>query len=374
MTRIGLVAFALVGAVLTAACGEKAPLPVGYIGGLSGRVADLGVAGRNGVQLAVEVVNASGGIGGRKLDLLVRDDEQNPELARRRFTELVDAKVAAVLGPMTSGMCAAALPVANQARLLVLSPTCTANELSAQDDHFLRVISPTRVYASRAARHQYENVGVRKVVLVYDLRNKAYTESWSRDFQDTFTSLGGTVLGTRTFESGDDAGLADIVTSILASGPDGVVIVANSVDAALLAQQFRRRAPDLRIAAAEWAATERFIELAGKSAEGVAMSQFFDRKSNAPAYLDFRNRYRERFGEEPGFGGVAAYDAAMVLFEAMRRHPDKSPRDAILAIGRFSGLQGPIVFDAAGDAQRDVFTTRVRDGQFVVVTVDAKQP
>jgi branched-chain amino acid transport system substrate-binding protein len=271
-------------------------------------------------------------------------------------------------------MCAAVLPIADQNRLLMLSPTCTANELGGKHDHFMRVISPTRVYASRSARYQYGALGLRKVALILDQRNKAYTESWSRDFQDTFVQLGGLVQTVRAFESGDDAGLSDIVAAVLAAKPDGVVLVANSVDAALLTQQLRRRVPDLRISASEWASTERYIELAGKSAEGVLMAQFFDRSANAPAYVEFRNRYRDRFGEEPGFGGVAAYDAAMLGFEAIRRHPDRPPRDAILAIRHFEGLQGAIEFDDAGEAHRMVFMTLVRDGRFVVVPFETKQP
>lgn len=358
---------AVLAALVVAACGEPPPVAIGFLGGVSGRVADLGVAGRNGTQLAVEAINAQGGIGGRRVELHPRDDEQTPDLARRRFLELAELPVAAVVGPMTSGICAAVKPLAEERRILLLSPTCTANELGGGDDHFMRVISPTSVYGERAAAYQYEVAGSRAASLVYDLRNKAYTESWANDFATSFGRRGGRVVGRHAFESGDDAGLADLVEKILPERPDLIVLVANSVDAALLTQQIRQRSSTVRIAAAEWASTERFVELAGRAAEGVGMAQFFDRNSQAPAYVEFRGRYRDRFGDEPGFGGAAAYDAAMVLFTAMRASPGLPAREAILARRRFDGLQGPIVFDANGDAQREVFATVVRDGRFVAV-------
>ena len=355
-------------ALLLGGCGEKPPVLIGYLGGVSGRVADLGIAGRNGAQLAVEAVNAQGGIDGRKVELLIRDDEQNADLARRRFVELADAKVAAVVGPMTSSMCAAVLPLADERKVLLMSPTCTANELGGKEDQFMRVISPTRVYATKSAHHQFDVQGLRKAGLIYDLRNKAYTESWTADFADAFSGKGGRVLARKGFESGDDAGLAALVESVLQARPDLVVIAANSVDAALLTQLVRRRAPTVGIVAAEWASTERYIELAGKAADGVFMAQFYDRFSGAPGFQSFRTRYRDRFGEEPGFGGVAAYDAATVVFHAIRQQGGKSLREAVLSIRRFDGVQGRIEFDANGNADREVFLTRVQDGRFVLVS------
>lgn len=355
-------------AVVLAACGDKPPVLIGYLGGISGRVADLGIAGRNGAQLAVEAFNAHGGVDGRKVELLIRDDEQNADLARRRFVELSDAKVAAVIGPMTSSMCAAVLPLADERRLLLMSPTCTANELGGKDDQFMRVISPTRIYAARSARHQADVRGMRRAVLVYDLRNKAYTESWTMDFAAAFEARGGQVLARKGFESGDDAGLAAVVDSLLQGRPDLAVLAANSVDAALLTQLVRRRAPGIAIVAAEWAATERYIQLAGKAADGVFMAQFYDRNSKLPEFQTFRMRYRDRFGEEPGFAGVAAYDAATVVLHSLKAQTGKSLREAILAVRRFEGVQGSIEFDPNGNADRHVFLTRVEDGRYVTVT------
>jgi branched-chain amino acid transport system substrate-binding protein len=351
---------------LLAACGEQEALRIGFIGGTSGRVADLGISGRNGAQLAVELANQKGGINGRRIELLTRDDEQNPEVARQRFKELVNEKVAAVVGPMTSAMAVAILPLINESQLLTISPTCTANELGGKDDYFFRVVSSTRFYAGLAAKTLFQEQGARRVAILSDQRNKSYSASWVGDFRTTFEQLGGQVVSASGFESGDEGGLGELAAEALRAGPDGVVLVANSVDAALLTQQFHKRAPSIRMTTSEWSATERYIELAGAAAEGVHLAQFFDRSSTQSSYLEFRGKYRERFGEEPGLGSVTAFDATNILLESLTRQPKMSPKEALASIRKFSGVQGEIAFDGTGDALRNAYATVVRDGQFVV--------
>lgn len=365
---LGIVVLAVL-AVLAAlaGCGEAEPLRIGFIAGTSGRVADLGISGRNAVQLAVDQVNKSGGVIGRQVELLVRDDEQSADLARQRFKELLDAKVAAVIGPMTSSMCAAVLPQANESKVLIVSPTCTANVFLGKDDYLLRVVSGAREYAAASASFQYTTSGIRRAAIVYDLRNREYSEGWANDFKTAFEQLGGRIVSTGKFESGDAARLGSVAEEVLKAGPDSVILIANSVDAALLTQHLRKRSSAIKITSSEWAATERYVELAGSSAEGVVMPQFFDRGSAKPKYLEFRQAYVDRFGEQPGFGSVTAYDAATVLFEAMTRRAVATPKDAVMGIRNFIGLQNDIMFDQAGDVKRDSYFTTVRDGKFVLL-------
>jgi len=172
-------------------------------------VADLGVAGRNGVLLAVELRNRAGGVAGRQVELIIKDDEQDPEVAERvtrdlteRVTrDLVAQGVVAIVGPMTSAMAMRVVPVANEAKVLVVSPTVTADDLSGLDDYFFRVIASTRQYASKNALYQRN---LRRVATAYDLGNKAYTESWLRNFRDAFSQNGGAIIRTLGFQSGGD--------------------------------------------------------------------------------------------------------------------------------------------------------------------------
>ncbi len=357
-------------ALLLAGCAQPPePISIGFIGGSSGRVADLGIAGRDAVQLAVDLRNQAGGVGGRSVRLLSRDDEQNPETAARAVQELIDQGVVAIVGPMTSAMAMATVPIASEAKLLMISPTVSTEELSGRDDYFFRVGSSNHANATQVARHHLQrHPGQRRLAVAYDLSNRAYSETWLNGFRTAFEGGGGELLKTIGFESGGEKSLRQLADELLGSHPEGILIVANSVDTALLCQQIRKLGSPLPILAAEWAATERLLELGGKAVEGLMVGQNFDRSSQEPRYLDFREAYMERFHREPGFGGTLAFDAANVLLEALaRRQGEQSVKEALLSIRRFEGLQAPIVFDDFGDVQLGVFMTVVRDGRLLVL-------
>ncbi len=364
--RTGVLLVALFLSVLVLGCSAREPIRLGFLGGLSGRVADLGIGGRDGALLAIELRNASGGVNGRLLELVAEDDQQNADSAKQAVARLINAKVVAIIGPMTSAMAVATLPQVNQAQVLMVSPTVTATELAGTDDHFLRVIDSTTNYASRSASYHFSVQGSRRITVAFDLNNKAYTESWLSDYRKVFEAAGGTILVAVPFSSSDDAHFSALAQRLLEPGPDGVLILANSVDTAILAQQLRKRNAEVHINACEWSATERLIELGGKAVEGIVIAQFIDRDSQQASYLAFRKAYQVRFKREPGFAGLIAFDATNVVLEGLAAQTSgQTLKNAILERREFAGAQSRIRFDAYGDAARDTYLTTVRKGAFV---------
>jgi len=349
-------------------CHKSEPVRLGFVAGLTGRVADLGVAGRNGVQLAVEQRNAAGGINGRPIELIVKDDEQNPETAKRVVGELIGQQVEVIVGPMTSSMAMAVMPQVNASPSIILSPTVTTTDLGGLDDNFLRVIAMTADYASKSARYQFEKLGVRTVSVIYDSSNKSYTESWLNGFRTAFSALGGRITLIKSFHSGQETVFVPIVQQLLKAKADSVLIISNAVDSALICQQLRKLSPSQRITMAEWASTERFTELAGASAEGVVVSQFLDRNDTSRRYRDFLAAYRARYRQEPGFAGVAGYDAAQVALRAYDlRKEGESIKSAIINGRSFQGVQQSLHIDRFGDADRKTFVTVIRGNKYITV-------
>ena len=360
-----LLQFAVMAAVLSA-CSPAEPIRVGFLGGLSGRVADLGIGGRNGAMLAVELRNQSGGIGGRQIQLIAQDDQQDPEVAKRAVTQLIEQKVVAIVGPMTSAMAMVTVPLINQAQVPMVSPTVTAAALTGLDDYFLRVIAPTTEYAHKSANFHFTKQGSRRVAAAFDMRNQVYAESWLKDYRVAFEAAGGVVAAALPFSSSDETRFTELAQQLLRSKPDNVLILANSVDTALLAQQLRKLDGAVHISASEWAATERLIELGGKAVEGIVIAQFIDRESQQPAYLAFRKAFLERFGLEPGFAGLTSFDATNVVLDALAATAsNQSLKQAILKRQEFAGAQSMIRFDASGDSARAVYQTTIRNGAFV---------
>lgn len=354
-------------ALALSGCSRPEPIRIGFLGGLSGSVADLGEAGRNGALLAVEDANRAGGIDGRPLDLLVRDDAQNAESARAATQSLLDARVEVIVGPMTSAMATEVLPLAQQAGVVLLSPSATTTELSGKDDQFLRISSSTDEYAGAQAHQLATQLGIRRMSVLYDMRNRAYSESWLHSFTGAFERLGGKVPTQLAYESRQNFDADMLARELLRSQPECILLIASAVDVAKLAHAIRRLDPRVRLTTSVWGATEELVKLGGSAVEGMSAPQFFDRKSQSPAYLKFRRTYEERFQRPPGFAAVAAYDAASIAVDALRRRDDKQPlKQALLSLGPFKGLQHPIQFDANGDTRRPVTIAVIVSGQFVV--------
>lgn len=361
-----LALLALLAALPLQAC-DDAPVKIGYLASLSGRGADLGEAGRNGVMLAVEAHNASGRA--PRVDLLIGDDRHDEAEARKAARELASAGAVAIVGPITSQMANALVPIAEETRTVLISPTVSSYAFVGKDDHFFRINNSTKEYALAYADFHFGRKGVRRVALTYDARNAVFSESWASLFRGRFEELGGRVLRTVAFGAVGEIDFGALVRALLQKEPDGaapdaVVIVATSLDAARIAQQVRKENAAIILTAAEWAAPDQLVQLAGRGADGLLSIESYDRFDASPRYAAFRQRYAERFRAEPNYVSVSAFDAAQVILAALAGRKDASQplKEAILALRVFEGLQQRIEFDAFGDTRRRMAHVVVTQG------------
>ncbi len=351
-----------------AGCCKVEPLKLGFVSGLTGRFSDLGTAGRNGAHLAVEEANQSGGLNGRRIELITRDDKQDPAAAVQADRELIAAGVAAIIGHMTSSMTLAALSLINEQQVLMISPTTSTEELAGIDDYFFRVLATNKTETDSLAGHAFQTHGLREVAAMFDLANSGYTESFFNNFRDEFEKLGGTIIFSKGFTAGKDLSFSALAAEIFAAEVEGMLIIAGALDTAMICQQLRKRNFKGIIIPCGWAMTPELISNGGSAVEDLLFSQQFDQNSTAPDYLRFKSDYRSRFGNEPNFASVYAYDAVRVILEALSidSNPDNLKR-TIIAKGTFTGLQRDFQIDRYGDAHSQRLLLTIRDGQFVKV-------
>ncbi len=348
-----------------ASCGPKPPVRVGFIGGLTDNNSDNGQAGLYAVELAVEQANRAGGIEGRLVELVIRDDAQNAATAANAAQELVAARVEAVIGPFTSAMAVATVHVTGKAGILQVSPTITSMTFYGKDDNLLRINRTTRdnardYAAVMRARNQ------RRIAVAYDTRNLNFTESWLNEFRDAASALGSEVVVAVPYESGVYTNPDKVVAQMLQAQPDSLFFIAGALDVARLAQQVRQQGSRLPIGAAEWAATEQLVELGSSVVEGLLIVQNYDRDDTSERYVTFSEAYFRRYQQQPGYSSVSAYDAATVVLTALKnRRKGETLKAAALRSSPYQGLQQIITFDANGDTQRKVFFTEIHDGRYV---------
>lgn len=352
-------------ALLLAACSPPEPIRLGFLGGLTGPNSDNGQAGLQGVNLAIEQFNRAGGAQGRLVELVVRDDGQNAAQAAQGAAELVQAGVVAVIGPFTSSMTAASLPVTARQNLLQVSPTITSMDFYGKDDNLFRINRTTRDNARDYAR-QMAAQGQRRIAVAYDLGNRSFTESWLKEFRAAVAEHGGEVVAAESYTGGTEWDAPALMSRLLRARPDGLLFISGALDVARLAQQARRQAPTLPIAASEWAATEYLVEFGGEVVEGLLIAQNYDRDDTSERFRAFVDAYHQRFRRQPGYSSVAAYDAATVVLQALaQQQPGEPLKAALRRLSPFQGLQQPIRFDANGDTPRQVYFTEIRGGRYV---------
>ena len=354
--------------LLLLGCHNKKPIKIGFVGSLTGRNSNLGIAERNAVLLAVEQINEAGGIHGRPVELIVEDDEHNPEVAVQADKKLIEEGVVAIIGHATSSMSIAVLPFINQQKVLMISPTASTNALSYRDDYFFRIMPPSKIATESLAEYIFRKRGIQTVVCVYDLANAAYTQGWFRDFKTLFGEMGGGDVSGIAFNSEEILSYWELVKRVLHEESEGIIILAGPIDTAMISQQIRKIDLDIPLFTSGWAYTVALIQHGGSAVEDMMLSHTFSLDSRHESFLRFYQQFQERFTTQPGFAETFGYEAAMVLFEVLKETDNGSElKDVLLARRIFPGLQGNIEFDQYGDNRRPPFLITIQDGRFSIL-------
>jgi branched-chain amino acid transport system substrate-binding protein len=356
----------LAGSVLQS-CQKPETIRLGFVGGLTGRNGDLGTAGRDGALLAIEDINASGGIGGKRIELVIRDDKSDPEEAKKVVSELVAANVTAIVGPMTSAVAVAAIPITDAARTLMLSPTVSSNDLTGKDDYFIR-LNLNRDTAAATADHMAGRLKIKDAALVYDISNRSYTGSVAEAFKRRFSALGGEIAIEQTFDAKEKGGLLAVARNVAARKPSAVFIVAGAVDSAMVCQQMKKLGMAMPVYVAEWAGTNEFLKAGGKAVAGTYILQHFNGNSSHPPFVKFKQDHERRFGDSPSFAATYSYEAVFIIAAALHKDPEPARlKDTITGIGKFDGLLSCLLIDRYGDPERLFYVMRIHNDRFVLV-------
>ena len=350
-------------------CQSFNPIKVGFVGGLTGRNAALGVDGRDGVLLAFDEINETGGIQGRPLELVIRDDLATPEGAIAADQELIDEQVVAIIGHMTSETMMGAWPLVEQSGVVFFSPTVSTPQISGIDDNFFRLMPANSYQAKRLAAYAADELGLTSVVAFYDEDNLAYTLTYHDEFAKRFDASGGQILKDFPFSSASEPDFRAMLAQAKSLSPDSIFIVAPAIDTALIAQQARLLGFEIPILVSNWSLTADLIQNGGQAVEGVLAITTHPENNQSPKYVEFKQRFQDRYGRQPTFGAGYGYETALILAAALEKTKGQPEglREALLETKDFSGIYDRLTLDAYGDVIRTVYLVTVQNGQFVTL-------
>lgn len=325
----------------------------------TGGIAHLGKDNENGVQLAINEINAKGDltIGGKKvvLGLVGEDDAGDPRQGTTAAQKIVDSGAVGVIGHLNSGVSIPANAIYARAGMVQISPSSTNPDYTLKSNKTPKgAVSAYRVVATDAqqgpalAKYMLEN-GAKSVAVLDDATQ--YGKGLADQVAATLTS-GGAQVTTREAATDKTTDFKSVLTKIKATNPQFVFWGGMDDTAATLVKQMRELGMQTTLVGADGACTDKFIELSGAAGKNVICSQAGMPLSQMAKGAEFNANYEKAFpGQKVQIYSPFSYDATYTLVEAMKL-ANSTDREAIAAAMpkvQYNGLIGPIAFDEKGD-------------------------
>ncbi len=343
------------------------PIRLGFIGTISGKYGAPGSTGRDGALFAVENINASGGIRGRLLELVILDDEGDPEKAAAHAESLAEEGIRFIIGPFLTVSGTAILPIVNEHRILTISGTTMGQNLADRDDYYMALIPTTVYYGHEIAKVAF---GYRhfRVASISDSRNDPYCITFLNGVRSVVDAEPLASLDEVTFQTSNDVPYSSIVESLDLDHIDAVFLCSSALDTALLAQNVKRRRKEVALYSTSWGISRELVQNGGLAVEGLIFLQSIDSADSSERYRKFHDSFRYRFNREPTFVAIFNYEAVRILercLKEVQNFSSEKVKAAILSKKELQGVQRNFRLDGEGDAIRPLILHTVENGVFV---------
>lgn len=348
------------------AAGENAII-VGEFASLTGKEATFGQSSHKGTMLAVEEINAAGGVNGRKLVHKFEDNQSKAGESATVVKKLIarDGAVA-ILGEVASGRSLEGADVCQANKVPMISPSSTNPSVTEKGDYIFRICFIDPFQGTVMARFARNTLKATKVAVLTDVA-QAYSDGLARYFKEQFTKDGGTIVADQKFSSGDKDFKAQL-TSVRGANPEAIFVPCYYTEAALITRQARDLGITIPIFGGDgWEAPE-LLQIGGKAMENTYYSTHYSPEATDEAVVTFVKKFKGRFGNEtPDAMAALGYDSVYFLADAIKRAggTDKQKlRDALAATKEFVGVTGKTSMDANRNATKPAVIVQVKDGQF----------
>lgn len=344
-------------------------MTVGAILPLSGDSASYGQPLREGMELALAEVNAEATTSSKALEIVYEDDANLAKNGVMAFKKLVSVdKVPLVIGPMFSAVALAIAPEAQREKVVLLSPSASAVELSAAGDYFFRIYPSDTYDGEFLGKYATNNLRLKSVYIA--ALNAASTRSVSDVFAKTIREAGGTVLGSDYYAEGT-SDFRGIIANIQRLSPQAVFLPGSLREMALFLRQAMELGVKTQFISISTFYDPKIHELAGSAANGVIFScPAYDATSTSPSVQSFVTAYRRKHDGDPGILAAYGYDVVKIAAKAVRDAADGNARDIRSSLSRlraYSGVTGRMSFDKNGDVQKELQIMTVKNGRFTAV-------
>jgi len=327
------------------------PIKVGVLLPLTGSMAKFGEIEKRSFEMALEEINAKGGVRGSKIQLVFEDDTGKPEVGRSAVEKLISRdKVPVVTGGYSSAVTAATAPVAQQFKVPYVICTGSADDVTEKGyEYVFRINPPASEYPNAVMSFLKTVAKVKTVAILYE--NTQFGQSSSKAFEKDCADAGIKVL----VKEGYQAGAIDfkpLLTKVKAANPEMIYMVSYVMDASLLMRQSKELGinPKLFVGGGAGFTLPEFAKSAGGAADHVYSATLWVETLPFPGAKEYFNKFKKMYGSETEYHGAEAYAAMYVVADALKRAKSVAPKDVrdALAATNVKTAFGPVKFVSYG--------------------------
>jgi branched-chain amino acid transport system substrate-binding protein len=360
---LGLVAAALSG------CGgtDSGAILIGEFASLTGKEATFGISSHEGTALAVEEINAAGGILGRPLELRTEDDQSKAGEPANVVNKLISRDgVVAVLGEVASSRSLEAAPVCQANKVPMISPASTNPKVTESGDYIFRVCFIDPFQGTVMANFASKTLKAKKVAVFTDVKSD-YSKGLAKFFKEGFVKAGGQICAELDFNGGDKDFKAQL-TAIKAAAPDAVFVPGYYTDVAIICIQAKQLQLSVPFFGGDGWESEKLVEIGEAAMEGHYFSTHYAADNPTPRITAFVEAYKKRYaGKTPDAMAALGYDSVMFLADGIKRAGGtEGPglRQALAETKEFEGVTGKMAMNSQRDAVKAAVILQIKGGKF----------
>ncbi|MBC7365433.1 MAG: ABC transporter substrate-binding protein [Undibacterium sp.] len=342
------------------------PIKIGEYASLTGKEAGFGQTSHHGVVLALEEINAAGGVLGRPLELAYEDNQTKSGESATAVKKLLSRdKVVALIGEVSSGRSLEAAPIAQAAKIPMIAPAATNPKVTQTGNYIFRVCFIDPFQGTVMAKFAKQDLKAKRVAVLSSVSN-AYSLGLAKFFKETFVPAGGVIATEKNFSEGDKDFRAQL-TAVKAANVDAIFVPSYYTEAALIARQARDLGITVPIFGGDGWEDEQLLSIGGDALNGCYYSTHFSAENTDPVVAKFVVKYKARWNNEvPGAFSALGYDAVYVLADAIKRAGTTDGpklRDALAATKNFPGASGVTTLDKDRNASKAATIIAIKGGK-----------
>lgn len=343
---------------------------IGSYSSNTGATATFGVFQMRGIEMAVEEINAAGGINGKKIKHINYDNKSDNDETLAVVNRLVSQdKVVAIIGEATSGRSKIGAQIAQQNKIPMLTSSATNPDVTKVGNYIFRACFIDPFQGQVMAKFMIENLKLKKAAVLRDVKND-YSVGLSDVFKEELKKMGGEIVDDIAYQEGD-IDFKSQLTSIKTKNPDVIFVPGYYNEVALLAKQLKEMGMKQILLGGDGWSSPKLYEIAKDAMNGHYFSNHYTTESTDPKTVQFVKNFKAKYNEDADVMAALAYDATYMMVEAIKNAKEITPdaiRDGLAKIKDFKGVTGNITMNDNRDAIKSAVVVKVEGPSYKFVT------